>query len=88
MYANASEKLRKNGWRGQYPPYNFEKLQTTSNAETLKKIPKILDIVGLKLPKVSPIEKMSKAIIEMPEINKDSCLECGRCYVACSDSGY
>lgn len=88
MYANASDKLKKIGWKGQYPPYQFEKLKTPTTIESPKKIPKIPEIVGAKLAKVSPIEKMSKAIILVPEISKDSCLECGRCYVACSDSGY
>mmetsp|Transcript_19412 Transcript_19412/g.14086 ORF Transcript_19412/g.14086 Transcript_19412/m.14086 type:complete len:101 (-) Transcript_19412:43-345(-) len=31
---------------------------------------------------------MQKQQSMVPEINEDACLQCGRCYLACSDSGY
>ena len=31
---------------------------------------------------------MNKQEFLAPVINEDKCLQCGRCYLACSDSGY
>ncbi len=31
---------------------------------------------------------MKRTDFMVPKINDDKCLECGRCYLACSDSGY
>ena len=48
----------------------------------------ILALVGTKLKHISPIDKMNKQEFLAPVINEDKCLQCGRCYLACSDSGY
>ncbi|EGR27432.1 hypothetical protein IMG5_196150 [Ichthyophthirius multifiliis] len=88
LYLLGDEKARQKGWKGQYPPYGFQKMNNEPNSSKFVKPPKILQLVASKLNNVSPIEKMSRNIIEVPEINKDHCLECGRCYVSCTDSGY
>ena len=31
---------------------------------------------------------MDKSLFVLPEINNDLCINCGRCYLACLDSGY
>ena len=77
------------GWKGQYPPFNYHKLNNNSTLEDLGIIPpNIPDIIGKKLHHVSFIDKMSKTEYQIPEINDEKCLQCGRCYLACSDSGY
>jgi dihydropyrimidine dehydrogenase (NADP+) len=88
MYLANNKELIKKGWSGQFPPNTFtreETLKTTSSGSTS---PKILQMVGSKLRHVIPMEKMKREDILIPEINEDSCLQCGRCYLACSDAGY
>jgi dihydropyrimidine dehydrogenase (NADP+) len=47
-----------------------------------------LNLVGTKLKHISPIDKMTKEEYLAPVINEDKCLQCGRCFLACADSGY
>ncbi len=92
LYALFDKDLYDKGWRGQYPPTSFAKGTVTSSkaplTKTTHRVPKINDIVGTKLHHVSPIDKMAKQESQVPLINEASCLQCGRCYLACSDSGY
>lgn len=87
MYALSKKELYDKGWRGQFPPFDFEKLKTKVDHKK-PKVAKLLDVVGAKLHHISPIEKMTKQEYLVPQINQDNCLECGRCFVACADSGY
>lgn len=48
----------------------------------------ILNLVGSKLKHISTLEKMNRSEFLAPVINEDKCLQCGRCYLACADSGY
>jgi len=77
------------GWRGQFPPYNYQSLNNPirENYEDIK-TPQIPQIVASKLKHVSPIEKMPIGEFQAPVIDESKCLQCGRCYLACSDSGY
>ena len=51
------------------------------------KVASIPSQIGKNLKHVSPMEKMPIEYT-IPEINDDKCLQCGRCFLACSDSGY
>mmetsp|Transcript_27248 Transcript_27248/g.26290 ORF Transcript_27248/g.26290 Transcript_27248/m.26290 type:complete len:260 (-) Transcript_27248:31-810(-) len=89
MYLLNNPDLRKQGWRGQVPPDQFYLSdKKVRPSEKSHKIPAIKDLVASKLKHVSPIEKMNQAQSMVPVINEDACLQCGRCYLACSDSGY
>jgi hypothetical protein len=49
------------GWRGQYPPFDYHKLNNKVREEDpFLMVPAIPKIVGTKLHHVSPIEKMGK----------------------------
>jgi len=86
LYLLSRKDLYNKGWRGQVPPPNFQKLKTkTVNAP---KVPSLLNLVGTKLNHISPITNMTRNEYLAPIINEDKCLQCGRCYLACSDSGY
>ncbi len=87
LYSLSKKELYDKGWRGQYPPFNFQKLNTkVDNNEP--KVPGVLNFVRSKLHHISPIEKMTKEEFLAPVINESKCLQCGRCYLACTDSGY
>jgi len=79
--------LYSKGWRGQVPPEGFQKLKTKAKPK-ISKTPTISEIIGSKLSYISPIDKMNKAESMIPIISDANCLQCGRCYLACSDSGY
>ncbi len=48
----------------------------------------VKDIVGHILPKLTQVEKLSTSPKINYEIDKNKCIRCGRCYLACRDGGY
>jgi dihydropyrimidine dehydrogenase (NADP+) len=88
MYCLSKKELYDKGWRGQFPPMGFQNSNNKASAKPVKKVPSVLDLVSSKLKHVSPISNMTKEEFLAPVINEDKCLQCGRCYVACADSGY
>lgn len=89
MYLSKKDDLRKKGWSGQSPPMKFDQMKTPSPAVVAEdKLPTIEDFVGVNLKHISDIAKMDRDTFLIPEINKDKCLQCGRCYLTCADAGY
>lgn len=66
---------------------NFTKLNSEVHKEEVP-VKNFLDLVGTKLKHISPIDKMTKNEFLAPVINEEKCLQCGRCFLACADSGY
>ncbi|MCX8182109.1 MAG: NAD-dependent dihydropyrimidine dehydrogenase subunit PreA [Candidatus Methanomethyliaceae archaeon] len=48
----------------------------------------VRDIIGKSLPKLTAWSKLNKDYTVVANINKDLCIKCGLCYVACLDAGY
>jgi len=55
----SKKELYEKGWRGQFPPYEFEKLNTKIDKAPVK-TSSYLQMVGTKLKHISPIDKMTK----------------------------
>lgn len=53
----------------------------------LKEVPTLKDIRGTGSHFFNDINKMSKEQ-KFPVINDDLCVNCGKCYMTCLDSGY
>ena len=87
MLLSTREDLRKKGWSGQSPPMKFAQMKTVKVQED-KKFPTIADFVGVNLKHLNDIAKMEKDTFLIPEFDESKCLQCGRCYLACADSGY
>lgn len=48
----------------------------------------VKDIVGYILPKMSTVESLDFNQNVVYEVDKEKCIRCGLCYVACRDAGY
>jgi len=48
----------------------------------------VKDIVGFILPKISTVESLDFNQNVVYEVDKEKCIRCGLCYVACRDGGY
>lgn len=46
------------------------------------------DVVGLALPKLTEHERLPHGIRVLSKINRQACIRCGLCYVACTDGGH
>jgi dihydropyrimidine dehydrogenase (NADP+) len=61
--------------------------RVTNIAET-SKIPKIKDIIGLALEKIGSYTQLNNKEQVVALIDEEMCINCGKCYMACNDSGY
>jgi dihydropyrimidine dehydrogenase (NAD+) subunit PreA len=46
------------------------------------------EIVGYILPRISTVESLDFDLNVVYEVDKEKCIRCGLCYVACRDAGY
>ncbi|XP_068159079.1 dihydropyrimidine dehydrogenase [NADP(+)] [Drosophila tropicalis] len=49
---------------------------------------KITDVIGVALPRIGPYNKLDNKQQKVALINDDMCINCGKCYMTCADSGY
>jgi dihydropyrimidine dehydrogenase (NAD+) subunit PreA len=48
----------------------------------------VAEMAGIALPNLAPADKLDRATISYPAFDKDACVGCGRCHIACSDAGH
>ncbi|XP_056632746.1 dihydropyrimidine dehydrogenase [NADP(+)] [Diorhabda sublineata] len=51
-------------------------------------IPTVKDVVGRSLPKIGDYKLLNNKEQVVALIDDDLCINCGKCYMACNDSGY
>jgi len=45
-------------------------------------------LVGKALPNIISADKLDRDTVQIPYIKEDACVNCGRCYISCSDAGH
>ncbi|XP_022208508.2 dihydropyrimidine dehydrogenase [NADP(+)] isoform X1 [Drosophila obscura] len=50
--------------------------------------PKVADIIGAALPRIGTYNQLDNKQQKVALINDDMCINCGKCYMTCADSGY
>ncbi|XP_017094650.2 dihydropyrimidine dehydrogenase [NADP(+)] [Drosophila bipectinata] len=58
------------------------------NGSAPKPAPRIKDVVGAALERIGPYNKLDNKQQKVALINDDMCINCGKCYMTCADSGY
>ncbi|XP_046405599.1 dihydropyrimidine dehydrogenase [NADP(+)] isoform X2 [Ischnura elegans] len=56
--------------------------------EPSSKIPEVKDEIGKALKAIGPYKRLDNSKQVVALINDDMCINCGKCYMACNDSGY
>jgi dihydropyrimidine dehydrogenase (NAD+) subunit PreA len=51
-------------------------------------ITRVEDMVGIALHNVVPADELDRATVVFPMFNRERCVGCGRCFVACADAGH
>ena len=103
IYLNHRNDLIQKGWKGQSPPtLDMQKLKKFKNDYGLwkegeegiqldpKKVPKLIDLKGKGQVRIEHVTSMdnSPQLQQFPHIDDDLCVNCGKCYMTCLDSGY
>lgn len=101
LYLSAREDLKQKGWNGQYPP--LAKMQKVKNIQNtfalwekdekptevaIDKIPKLKQLIGTKTDLIKTHSEMDASAQKFPFVDDDLCVNCGKCYLTCLDSGY
>ncbi|XP_027206045.2 dihydropyrimidine dehydrogenase su(r) [Dermatophagoides pteronyssinus] len=66
-------------------------IESTLCTKKNKKTPSIIklkDLVGYSLPKIGTFNQLNNKEQKVALINQDMCINCGKCYMTCNDSGY
>ncbi|XP_032520125.2 dihydropyrimidine dehydrogenase [NADP(+)] [Danaus plexippus] len=58
------------------------------NVNGHSEVPRISDVVGEALNRISTYKKLDNTKQVVALIDDDMCINCGKCYMACADSGY
>ncbi|XP_049806556.1 dihydropyrimidine dehydrogenase [NADP(+)] [Schistocerca nitens] len=53
-----------------------------------KPVPSVQDIVGQALPHIGAYKALDNTKQVVAVVDEDLCINCGKCYMACNDSGY
>ncbi|XP_028026958.1 dihydropyrimidine dehydrogenase [NADP(+)] [Bombyx mandarina] len=61
---------------------------TNGSTNGLSAVPRISDVLGQALPKVGAYKHLDNKLQVVALIDDDMCINCGKCYMACADSGY
>ncbi|VDM82567.1 unnamed protein product [Strongylus vulgaris] len=51
-------------------------------------IPSVQDVIGNALPRIGPYVTLDNKQQKVALIDDDMCINCGKCYMTCNDSGY
>ncbi|KAH8274196.1 hypothetical protein KR018_002474 [Drosophila ironensis] len=62
--------------------------ETKSGQAVVKPAPRIKDVIGAAVERIGPYNKLDNKQQKVALINDDMCINCGKCYMTCADSGY
>ncbi|CAI5454598.1 unnamed protein product [Caenorhabditis angaria] len=54
----------------------------------VSKVPTVEDVIGKALPRIGPYVTLDNKLQKVAVIDDDMCINCGKCYMTCNDSGY
>jgi len=58
------------------------------NVVESSKVPKIKDVIGSALDRIGTYADLNNKEQVVALIDEEMCINCGKCYMACNDSGY
>uniref|UniRef100_A0A914VY99 Dihydropyrimidine dehydrogenase [NADP(+)] n=1 Tax=Plectus sambesii TaxID=2011161 RepID=A0A914VY99_9BILA len=65
---------------------NIDFAKRPSHAPT--KVPKIQDLIGISLQQIGSYGDLDNKQQQVALVDDDMCINCGKCYMVCNDSGY
>ncbi|XP_018015769.2 dihydropyrimidine dehydrogenase [NADP(+)] [Hyalella azteca] len=78
----------KKGGRGRCAPPDEDELSRRRVALQARGVSTVKDIVGLALPLIGTYGDLNNLQQKVALIDPEMCINCGKCYMTCNDSGY
>ncbi|KIH60631.1 dihydroorotate oxidase [Ancylostoma duodenale] len=69
-------------------PVPVESVFATRPDMTVSEVPTVQDVIGTALPRIGPYVTLDNQQQKVALIDDDMCINCGKCYMTCNDSGY
>jgi len=66
----------------------LEKVTQNKPEPALREIPTVRDQVGRSLPRITHYMELNNKEQVVAVIDNEACINCGKCYLTCNDSGY
>ncbi|XP_053667382.1 dihydropyrimidine dehydrogenase [NADP(+)] [Anopheles marshallii] len=60
----------------------------TADTSATNSVPRVQDVLGTALPRIGDYKKLDNTKQVVALIDDDLCINCGKCYMTCADSGY
>merc|ERR1712137_1398023 len=87
---------KENTWDGQSPPHVKSLTEHLKNGAHLPRlprelsapVPKISDQLGRALDRIGTYNELNNQEQVVAVVDEDLCVNCGKCYMTCNDSGY
>jgi len=70
-----------------HAPHHLNGSQSTKNVDG-KPVPKIKDQIGKALPRIGNYNDLNNKEQAVALVDESLCINCGKCYMTCNDSGY
>lgn len=67
---------------------NEDDVTTVNGDRQIKPVPTVKDIIGRALPNIGTYKSLDNKKQAVALIDDDLCINCGKCYMTCADSGY
>ncbi|EYC21985.1 hypothetical protein Y032_0018g3645 [Ancylostoma ceylanicum] len=86
-YRGARTKLEKDTL-AKSGPVPVESVFATRPDMSVSDVPTVKDVIGTALPRIGPYVTLDNQQQKVALIDDDMCINCGKCYMTCNDSGY
>lgn len=63
-------------------------ISLASTKTSVNKVRKVSDVIGKALPHIGSYKSLDNKLQKVALIDDDLCINCGKCYMTCNDSGY
>ena len=87
-FSGQIHEIKQNYYKNADPIQQDQIVQRVLNIAETSKIPKIKDIIGIALDKIGTYTQLNNKEQVVALIDEEMCINCGKCYMACNDSGY
>uniref|UniRef100_A0A7I4YB56 Dihydropyrimidine dehydrogenase [NADP(+)] n=1 Tax=Haemonchus contortus TaxID=6289 RepID=A0A7I4YB56_HAECO len=79
--------IEKNTFRGSLIKSDDDSFASRPDT-AVEAVPTVQDVIGSALPLIGPHKALDNQFQKVALINDDMCINCGKCYMTCNDSGY
>jgi len=87
-FQQKQDEIKRNYYANSSTPEETDHNKKIVNYEKTRKIQTVKDVIGVALSKIGTYNDLNNKEQVVAIIDEEMCINCGKCYMACADSGY